>query len=125
MIIPPNANGWSYDDSVGNWKLVYAEKIIILYEQTDESIATQSTLFVGTQEECEAERVRLGLPWAADVVIDPDYELIHDEQNILYLSIAGSNVDIAGTSFVGKLQECDAEIARLELKHPHEIEEEP
>ena len=66
MIIPPNANGWSYDDSVGNWKLVYAEKIIILYEQTDESIATQSTLFVGTYEECEEQIVKEGVPWPVE-----------------------------------------------------------
>jgi len=37
MIIPPNADGWSYDDSVGNWKLVYADKLIVLYEQTNQS----------------------------------------------------------------------------------------
>ena len=55
MIIPPNENGWSYDDSTGNWKLVYADKIIIFYEQTDVSIATQITLFVGTHEECEEQ----------------------------------------------------------------------
>ncbi len=46
MIITPSADGWSYDDSVGNWKLVYVNKVIIFYEQTDESIATQSVLFV-------------------------------------------------------------------------------
>ena len=61
MIIPPNKNGWSYDDSVGNWKLVYADKVIVFYEQTDESIATQSTLFVGTHEECEEQIVKEGL----------------------------------------------------------------
>jgi hypothetical protein len=53
MIILPDANGWSYDDSVGKWKLVYADKLIVLYEQTDQSIATQSVLFVGTEQECE------------------------------------------------------------------------
>ena len=61
MIITPSANGWSYDDSVGNWKLVYVNKVIIFYEQTDESIATQSVLFVGTKDECDAEIARLGL----------------------------------------------------------------
>ena len=61
MIIPPNENGWSYDDSTGNWKLVYSDNVIIFYEETNVSIATQSTLFVGTQEECEAEIVRVGL----------------------------------------------------------------
>ena len=61
MIIPPNENKWSYDDSVGNWKLVYDHTLIVIYEQTDQSIATQSTLFVGTQEECETEINRLNL----------------------------------------------------------------
>ena len=61
MIIPPNENGWSYEDSIGNWKLVYVDKLIVIYDQTDVSIATGSTLLVGTQEECEAEIARLGL----------------------------------------------------------------
>ena len=58
MIIP-NENGWSYDDSTGNWKLVYADKLIVIYEQTDQSIATGSALFV--EQECEAEIARLNL----------------------------------------------------------------
>jgi hypothetical protein len=61
MIIPPNENGWSYDDSVGNWKLVYVDKLIVIYEQKDVSIATGSTLFVGTHEECEKHIVDFGL----------------------------------------------------------------
>ena len=63
MIIPPNENGWSYDDSVGNWKLVYADKIIIFYEETNVSIATQSTLFVGTEQECEDQIKLLDLKY--------------------------------------------------------------
>ena len=63
MIIPANENGWSYDDSVGNWKLVYADKLIVLYEQTDQSIATQSTLFVGTEQECEDQIKNLDLKY--------------------------------------------------------------
>lgn len=63
MIIPPSENGWSYDDSVGNWKLVYADKLIVLYEQTDQSIATQSTLFVGTEQECENQIKNLDLKY--------------------------------------------------------------
>jgi hypothetical protein len=61
MIISPNENGWSYDDSVGTWKLVYADKLIVIYEQTDVSMATGSTLFVGTKDECDAEIARLDL----------------------------------------------------------------
>jgi hypothetical protein len=61
MIIPPNESGWSYDDSVGNWKLVYEDKTIMFYEQTDQSIATQSKLFIGTKEECGNEINKLNL----------------------------------------------------------------
>jgi hypothetical protein len=63
MIIPPNENGWSYDDSVSNWKLVYTDKSIVFYEQTDQSIATQSTLFVGTEQECEDQIKNLDLKY--------------------------------------------------------------
>ena len=63
MIIPPNENGWSYDDSTGNWKLVYADKLIVIYEQTDQSIATQSVLFVGTEQECEDQIKLLDLKY--------------------------------------------------------------
>ena len=66
MIIPPNENGWSYDDSTGNWKLVYADKLIIIYEETNVSIGTQSTLFVGTHEECEEQIVKEGLNWPVE-----------------------------------------------------------
>ena len=69
MIIPPNEKGWSYDDSTGNWKLVYADKVIIFYEETNVSIATQSTLFVGTHEECEEQIAKEGLSWPVDVEI--------------------------------------------------------
>jgi hypothetical protein len=61
MIILPNENSWSYDDSVGNWKLVYTDKLIMFYEQTDQSVGTQNTLFVGTKDECDAEIARLNL----------------------------------------------------------------
>ena len=63
MIIPPNENGWSYDDSTGNWKLVYTDKLIVLYEQTDQSIGTQNTLFVGTEQECEDQIKNLDLKY--------------------------------------------------------------
>ena len=73
MIIPPSANGWSYDDSVGKWKLAYEEKTIIFYQQTDQSIATPQTLFVGTKEECENLITELGL------IITPEEELENQE----------------------------------------------
>jgi hypothetical protein len=73
MIILPNENGWSYDDS-NSWKLVHDGANIIFFVQTDKSISTQSILFVRTQEECEEEITRLGLlRWT-----DPSF-LIEDE----------------------------------------------
>lgn len=61
MIIPHDLNGWSYDNSTGNWKLVYSDKLIVIYDQIDESIATQSVLFVGTKDECDKQILDLGL----------------------------------------------------------------
>jgi hypothetical protein len=78
MNIKPNNDGWRFDESVG-WKLIHNDIDVIFFEETDKAISTQEKLFVGTHEECEAERVRLGLHWYPDVVIDPEYEFfIHD-----------------------------------------------
>ena len=74
MIIPPNENGWSYDNSTGNWKLVYADKLIVLYQQTDQSIATQSVLFVGTEQECEDQIKNLDLKYPE--ITEDGHELI-------------------------------------------------
>ena len=63
MTISPNENGWSYDAS-NLWKLVHDGINIIIFEQTDKSISTQCILFVGTEEECEAEIDRLELVWS-------------------------------------------------------------
>jgi len=60
MIIQPNENGWSFDES-NSWKLVYDGRNIVFFEQTDKAIATQSVLFVGTKDECEEEIIRAGL----------------------------------------------------------------
>ena len=80
MIIPPNENGWSYDDSIGNWKLVYSDNVIIFYEETNVSIATQSTLFVGTHEECDEQIMKEGLPFPVKVDIDDENTLFVESQ---------------------------------------------
>ena len=60
MIILPNEQGWAFDESTA-WKLVYDGSTIIFYDKTERAISTQSVLFVGTKDECEAEIARLGL----------------------------------------------------------------
>ena len=60
MIILPNEKGWAFDESTA-WKLVYDGITIIFYDETEKAISTQSVLFVGTKDECEAEIARLGL----------------------------------------------------------------
>jgi len=60
MTIQPNEQGWAFDESTA-WKLVYDGSTIIFYDQTEKAISTQSVLFVGTKEECDAEIARLGL----------------------------------------------------------------
>jgi hypothetical protein len=69
MIISPNENNWSYDESDA-WKLVHDGANIIFFEQTNKSISTQSNLFIGTQEECEAEINRLGLSLSSDELVE-------------------------------------------------------
>jgi hypothetical protein len=73
MTITPNENGWSYDNSIGSWKLVYEQDQIVIFEQTD-SVATQGTLFVGTKEECESEIERLGIPIPQVPALEPELE---------------------------------------------------
>jgi hypothetical protein len=60
MIILPNEQGWAFDESTA-WKLVYDGSTIIFYDETEKAISTQSVLFVGPKDECEAEIARLGL----------------------------------------------------------------
>lgn len=60
MIIQPNDQGWAFDESTA-WKLVYDESTIIFFDETEKAISTQSVLFVGTKDECDAEIARLGL----------------------------------------------------------------
>ena len=60
MIIQPNDQGWAFDESTA-WKLVYDGSTIIFFDETEKAISTQSVLFVGTKDECDAEIARLGL----------------------------------------------------------------
>ena len=60
MTIQPNDQGWAFDESTA-WKLVYDGSTIIFYDETEKAISTQSVLFVGTKDECDAEIARLGL----------------------------------------------------------------
>ena len=60
MIILPNEQGWAFDQSPA-WKLVYDGITIIFFDETEKAISTQSVLYVGTKDECDAEIARLGL----------------------------------------------------------------
>jgi hypothetical protein len=73
MIITPDKNGWSFDDSFA-WKLVYEGNVIVFFSETKEAISTQSILFVGTQQECEEHINLLNL-----VKTDADEEILENE----------------------------------------------
>ena len=60
MIIQHNGDGWAFDESTA-WKLVYDGITIIFFDETEKAISTQSVLYVGTKDECDAEIARLGL----------------------------------------------------------------
>lgn len=118
MIIQPN---WTITDQ-GPWQLIYNDTSIISLLEVEGITSTQGYIFAGTKEECEAEIVRLNLPWASGLVIGLVYKLIHDGTNVLYYSINNELTDIiqeGQQEFIGTQEECDAEIARLGLTWPY------
>jgi hypothetical protein len=86
MIIPANENGWAYDESIGNWKLVYTDETVVIYEQTDQPIATQSVLFVGTEQECEEQIELCGLikPIIAEPVLTDDFAVNEETEPVIH-----------------------------------------
>jgi len=62
MIIEPN---WTVSDQ-GPWQLIYNDQQIISLHEAQGATSTQGKLFVGTEAECRAEAIRIGLPWAAE-----------------------------------------------------------
>ena len=58
--------------------------------------------------------------WSYDDSIG--WKLVYEQDQIVIFEQTDS-VATQGTLFIGTKDECDAEIARLNLKHPHEIEE--
>ena len=77
MIISPNEQGWAFDESTA-WKLVYDGITIIFFDETEKAISTQSVLYVGTKEECDAEIARLGLVDVTAQVNDNGLDLYAD-----------------------------------------------
>lgn len=60
MNIEPN---WTVTNQ-GPWQLIYNDTSVISLAEAQGITSTEGKVFVGTEEECEAERVRLGLLWA-------------------------------------------------------------
>lgn len=115
MNIQPN---WTVT-SAGPWQLIYNDKSIISLIEVDGVTSTEGYVFAGTKQECEAEKNRLNLPWASDIIIDSEYRLIHKDGVILYYSLAGDeSVQIEGVSFFGTYDQCEAEKNRLSLSWP-------
>lgn len=56
---------WTISD-LGPWQLIYNDSAIISLAPVEGITSTQGTLFVGTEAECRAEALRIGLPWAAE-----------------------------------------------------------
>ena len=82
MIIQPN---WTITDQ-GPWQLIYNDAFIISLLEVEGITSTQGYIFAGTKEECDAEIIRLNLPWASgfvspvvdeNIVTETVYKLIH------------------------------------------------
>lgn len=120
MNIEPN---WTVTNQ-GPWQLIYNDTSIISLSQTIGTTSTEGKVFAGTQEDCEAERVRLNLPWASE--IETIYKLIHDGTHILSFSVNVDSSNVEGTTVVGTFRECQQEINRLGLTYTSsEFVEEP
>lgn len=76
MIIQPN---WTITDQ-GPWQLIYNDTSIISLLEVEGITSTQGYIFAGTKEECEAEIIRLNLPWASGFVLPVVEEKV--EENI-------------------------------------------
>jgi len=120
MIIQPN---WTITDS-GPWQLIYNGTSIISLLEVRGITSTQEYVFAGTKEECEAEIIRLNLPWASgsvlpvvgeNTVIQTTYKLIHDGTHILCFSADADSSNVEGITVIGTFQECQQEITRLNL----------
>jgi hypothetical protein len=75
MIIQPN---WTITDQ-GPWQLIYNDASIISLLEVEGITSTQGYIFAGTKEECEAEIIRLNLPWASGFVLPVVEENIEPE----------------------------------------------
>lgn len=120
MIIQPN---WTITDS-GPWQLIYNDTCIISLLEVKGITSTQGYVFAGTKEECEAEIIRLNLPWASGSILpvieesittETTYKLIHDGIHILCFSVDADSSNVEGITVVGTFQECQQEITRLGL----------
>ena len=114
MIIQPN---WTVTDQ-GPWQLIYNDVSIISLSEANGITSTQGKVFVGTKEECEAEKVRLNLPWASDIQIQLTYKLVYSGSDIVFFGPNNDNGVYEGTEFLGSQEECEAEIFRFGLSWP-------
>jgi len=83
MIIQPN---WTITDQ-GPWQLIYNDTSIISLLEVEGITSTQGYIFAGTKEECEAEIIRLNLPWASGFVSSVDEENIEPEISLPVVEI--------------------------------------
>ena len=127
MKIETNESGWIITDQ-GPWQLIYNDTSFISLLEVEGITSTQGYIFAGTKEECEAEIIRLNLPWASGSVspvveenIEPTvaaetvYKLIHNGTHILCFSVDADCSNVEGITVVGTFQECQQEITRLGL----------
>jgi len=74
-------------------------------------------MFIGTQEECEAEINRLGLLWNSEE-IEANYKLVYNNENIITYFGVNDNNSYEGTEFLGPKTDCEIKIVMLGLNYP-------
>jgi hypothetical protein len=113
MTIQPNEEGWSFSGELqeGLFCFVHKDSIRIFYGKSN--ISTTDTLFVGTKEECEAEMLRLEIPFI--------YRLVTNNSDIIFFGPKIDSEVYVGNEFLGTKEECEAEIDRLNAEASNNV----
>lgn len=113
MIIQPNEEGWSFSGELQEDQFCFVHKdgIRIFYGKSN--ISTTDTLFVGTREECEAEMLRLKIPFI--------YRLVTNNSDIVFFGPKIDSDVYNGNEFLGTEEECETEVDRLSAEASNDV----
>ena len=113
MTIQPNEEGWSFSGELQENQLCFVHKDNTRIFYGKSNISTTDTLFVGTEDECQAEMQRLKIPFI--------YRLVTNNSDIVFFGPKIDSDVYNGNEFLGTKEECEAEIDRLSAEASNNV----